>query len=117
MRFLADANISNDIAAFLRGEGHDVASANALFPGMSDLDLLRMAAERRQCVLTSDKDFGDLVFLHRIPAPGVVLIRLPRLVEHERTERLIRVWPEIVTRLPGSFVTLTETRVRVRQIG
>ena len=63
-------------------------------------------------MLTADKDFGGLVFAHAIPCPGVVLIRIALADEADRVARLRSVWSLVLSRLPGSFVTVTASAVR-----
>lgn len=66
-------------------------------------------------VVTADHDFGELVFLHRIHAPGVVLLRLPQANEPDRVASVERVWPLVLSRLPGHFITVS-TGVRARPL-
>lgn len=83
---------------------------------MPDVEVLQMAAADRRVVVTSDKDFGELVFVHAIPCPGVVLIRLGLADEIDRVTHVRLVWPLVLSRLPGSFVTITPSGVRARSI-
>ncbi|MBU1744766.1 MAG: DUF5615 family PIN-like protein [Proteobacteria bacterium] len=48
-------------------------------PGISDDTVLELANNEGSLLLTSDKDFGDLVFRLRRLSAGVVLIRLAGL--------------------------------------
>lgn len=67
MKFLADAHISRSMVAMMRELGHDCLDSAAIPPRMPDIDVLRMAASDERVVVTSDKDFGELVFVHGIP--------------------------------------------------
>ncbi|HWE97160.1 MAG TPA: DUF5615 family PIN-like protein [Tepidisphaeraceae bacterium] len=116
MNFLADAHISVEMIAMLRDLGHDCLDSSAIPPRMQDADVLRMATTDQRVVLTSDKDFGELVFVHAIPCPGVVLIRVALALETDRVAYLRSVWPVVMSRLPGSFVTITTSSVRARPI-
>jgi hypothetical protein len=66
--------------------------------------------------VTSDKDFGELVFIHAIACPGVILIRLALADESDRVAHMQSVWPTVLSRLPGSFVTVSTSGVRARPI-
>lgn len=116
MKFLADANISAEMITMIRDLGHDCADGSRIPPRMPDVDVLRMAAGEDTVVITSDKDFGELVFVHRIGCPGVVLIRLALADETDRVAHVLSVWPTVISRLPGSFITITPSGVRVRPI-
>jgi len=117
MNFLADAHISVEMVAMICELGHDCRDASAIPLRMPDVDVLRMAANDGSIVVTADKDFGELVFVHRITCAGVVLIRLALADESDRVAHVRSVWPTVMSRLPGSFVTITASGVRARPIG
>ena len=106
MKFLADAHISVEMVAMIRALGHDCLDTSAIPPRMQDIDVLRMAADDARVVITSDKDFGELVFVHGIPCPGVVLIRVSLAHETDRVSHVRSVWSTVLSRLPGSFLTI-----------
>lgn len=100
----------------IRDLGHDCLNASTIPPRMPDVDVLRMAADDDRVVITADKDFGELVFVHGIPCPGVILIRIAMAHEADRVAHVRSVWPTVLSRLPGSFVTVTAAGVRVRPL-
>jgi predicted nuclease of predicted toxin-antitoxin system len=116
MKFLADVHVSREMIAMIRELGDECREGSSIPPRLADVDVLMMAAERDEVVITADKDFGELVFVHRIPCPGVVLIRVALPDESQRVARVRSVWPSVLSRVPGSFVTVTLTRVRARPL-
>lgn len=77
MRFLLDEGLPFRIAAYLKGEGHDLANCGRDHPqSLDDRDILTIAVAEQRIVLTNDKDFGDLVFRDGLPHAGVILFRL-----------------------------------------
>jgi predicted nuclease of predicted toxin-antitoxin system len=116
MRFLADANISVELVAMLADLGHDCLDSSAIPARMPDVDVLQMAAADERVVVTADKDFGELVFVHAIRCPGVVLIRVALTEETDRVACVRSAWPLVLSRLPGSFVTITTSGVRARPL-
>ena len=116
MKFQCDAHISREMVAMIRGRGHDCLEAGSLPPRMPDEEVLRRAAGEGRVVLTADKDFGELVFVHRVACPGVILLRIALPHEVDRVRRLDAAWPAILSRLPGSFITVTADAVRVRPL-
>ena len=116
MNFLADAHISQEMIAMIRSLGHDCLDSTAIPARMPDVDVLQMAAAEGRVVITADKDFGELVFLHQIACPGVVLVRLDAADETDRVAKLRSVFPTILSRLPGSFISVTASGVRARPI-
>jgi hypothetical protein len=77
----------------IRGLGRDCLDSSAIPPRMPDVDVLRMAANDGRVVVTADKDFGELVFVHAIACPGVVLIRVALSDESDRVTHVKSVWP------------------------
>jgi len=116
MKFLCDAHISVEMVAMLRDLGHNCLDASPIPPRMPDVDVLQLAASDQRVVVTADKDFGELVFVHRIKCPGVVLIRVALATESDRVAHIRALWSRVMSRLPGSFVTVTAGRVRARPL-
>jgi predicted nuclease of predicted toxin-antitoxin system len=115
MKILADENIPRDIVAWLRQTGNDVLFAAETQPGASDMDWLTRADQERRLIITSDKDYGELVFRNGVNTHGVVLLRLEDLPASQMLTRLQAVWSVVEANPIGRFIVITETRVRVRQ--
>ncbi|MEK9143855.1 MAG: DUF5615 family PIN-like protein [Patescibacteria group bacterium] len=114
MKLLADENIGLEVVAFFRKRGHDVRSITEISPGVSDATVLAKATVEKRILITSDTDFGELVYQAGQRHTGVVLLRL----DDERNANKIRVLSKLLARhaneLFGNFVVVTETSVRVR---
>ena len=76
MKCVADENVDSAIETALRSAGHDVWYVAEEARGILDDEVLRRAADENALLLTSDKDFGDLVFRQGKSDSGVLLIRL-----------------------------------------
>ena len=117
MKFLLDQDVYAVTARFLAGLGHDVATASSI--GLSAADdsiLLTRAHHEGRVFVTRDRDFGELVYAEQRPAKGVVLIRLKAKDQWERLAMLRPWWPEIQACMPGSFVVVTNDRLRIRPL-
>ena len=79
MKFLLDVcAASRSIHSMLAEGGHDVLSALEGNPRATDKELLALATEEQQIIITEDKDFGELVFVRRFPHPCIVrLVEMP----------------------------------------
>ena len=73
MKLLADENIPLASVRDLRDFGHDVISIAERSPGMSDEEVLRLAQAEHRVVVTFDRDFGEMGFRRRLPAPAGIL--------------------------------------------
>jgi predicted nuclease of predicted toxin-antitoxin system len=117
MKFFADENIARAIVAWLRTEGHDVVYAAEAKPGAADIDWLRETECSERIIVTSDKDFGELIFRDHLNSHGVILLRLADLTLAERIERLKSAWSVIEANPKGAFIVITLQKVRIRPLG
>jgi hypothetical protein len=67
-------------------------------------------------MVTSDKDFGKLIFRDRLNSHGIVLIRMRRLSLRERLARLAAVWSIVEANPRVKFIVIPEGRVRIRSL-
>jgi predicted nuclease of predicted toxin-antitoxin system len=116
VRILADENIAGTIVVWLRSQGHDVLYAAESRAQTPDADLLTEAKAEDHVVLTENKDFGELVFRDRRNSHGVILLRLETLPASGRLARLQAVWNVVEANLPGKFLVVAETKVRIRSL-
>ena len=116
MNLLADENLHSHIVHWLRRQGHDVLWATESLLSKPDHVLLSTAEEQARIVVTSDLDFGELIFNQGLNSHGVILLRLEKLLLSERITRLEVIWPIIEANPSGSFIVITPQRVRVRPL-
>lgn len=113
MRFLVDECTGPKVAVYLREKGHDVFSVFEEARGSTDAEILKRAVREDRILITNDKDFGEMIYRERHSHRGVVLLRL----DDERAANRIRVLEQLIEnhaeKLPGRFVTATETNVRI----
>ncbi len=64
MKFLADESIDFPIIHLLRQHGFDIRSVSEEFPSKDDEFVLETANTDDRVLITSDKDFGELVYRH-----------------------------------------------------
>ena len=112
MRFLVDENTGPAVAHWLRAEGHEVYSVYDEARGMADDEIIQIAYLQDWILLTNDKDCGEKVYREQRPHKGVVLFRLDDERAASKIETLRRLLEQYSDRLSGSFVVVTETRVR-----
>ena len=115
MKFLLDVCVSSrSLQAFLVGLGHDTLSALAIDPRASDEQLLAFALQDDRVLVTEDKDFGELVFVRKLPHGPIV--RLVELTVNEQVRGLDELLEHHAAALIGSVVvTITRGRIRIRR--
>ena len=114
MRFAIDACVPEQLAVALRALGADVTSA-AGRPAMPDDEVLSGSASRDRVLITSDKDFGDLVFRDGKSSVGVVLIRFDIVslaLADETAGRIV----SLNNAGRGIFAVLERGAIRIRQM-
>jgi predicted nuclease of predicted toxin-antitoxin system len=114
MKFLLDVCASSRaLRTLLTDLGHDVLSALDRDPRASDEALLGLAMQEARVLITEDKDFGELVFVRRLPHPCII-----RFVDM-RVEEKIAAMRELLERhanaiRDGALIVVTRERVRIR---
>ena len=116
MRILADENVPLPIVTWLRDRGHDVLYAAESRKQTPDADLLAEAEAQGYVVLTEDKDFGEAIFRGHANSHGVVLLRMENRPAAIRLARLQQVWTLVESRVPGHFVVVTASKIRLRPL-
>ena len=114
MKFRLDVCASSRaLRALLTDLGHDVLSALAVDPRASDNALLALAIQEERVLVTEDKDFGELVFVRRLPYPCII-----RFVDMRVEEKVVAM-RELLERYAdamraGAIIVVTRGRVRIR---
>lgn len=115
MNILADENMAWQVVERLRADGHVVTTVAELAPSSDDEIVLALSRGGQQVLLTDDKDFGELIYLRRLPFVGGILARLAALPNDDKAELVARVIREHGAEIPGAFTVITSRAVRIRQ--
>jgi len=114
MKFLLDVCASSRaLRTLLTDLGHEVLSALEVDPRAADDALLALALREERVLVTEDKDFGELVFVRRLPHPCII-----RFVDM-RVEEKVAAMRELLERhadalRAGALIVVTRGRVRIR---
>ena len=112
---VADECVDREIVFGLRDEGFSVLYIAEAAPSTTDPEVLEMASEAGALLLTSDKDFGEIVFRQGRLHSGVLLIRLSGLESFLKARITIQAIQDHIKELPGNFSVLEKERLRIRQ--
>jgi len=114
MKFLLDVNASGAVAIWLSKMGHDVIEVGAKDPQMSDSDILGWAEKDSRIIVTTDRDFEEMIWRQGKKHCGI--LRLENLPRSERIALLSDVLEQHYDDLrAGSIVIALETKYRVRK--
>ena len=114
MRFVVDESAGVAVVEYLRAAGHDVCPVAEEMPHAEDAAILALSRGEDRVLVTSDKDFGELVFYGGRLHHGVLLLRLEDESPDNRLRVIRGVLEQHAARLPGGFVIATERGVRIR---
>jgi predicted nuclease of predicted toxin-antitoxin system len=117
MQFVADENIDDPIIAALRELKIDVLSISELMPGCSDSEVLSCANKNNSFLITSDKDFGEIIFRQQKIIKGVILLRLHGLSNDKKIKIVKNFFVNHLNSLSeaNTFVVITENNIRIRK--
>lgn len=113
---LADEGVNFRIVRKLREAGIKVTSAAENFPGATDREVLDHAARNKRLLLTEDRDYGELVFAHKLTSTGVLFLRYSRSEENDIVDSIRRILETHGPALWSAFTVVTATKVRIRPL-
>ena len=115
-RFLLDESTNYWIAPHLRRQGYDVTAVGQDYPAsLRDVDILAIAVRERRIVITSDRDFGELVVREARAHAGIILFRLGSVTTEDLIARLDEVLRHHGDDL-NHLIIVSRSRVRVRRL-
>ena len=115
MNLVADESIDRQIVERLRQDGHHVLYVAEFEPGIADESVLERARSANAVLVTSDKDFGELIFRQRRLTSGVVLVRLAGLLPETKAASLSAAIERHSAELLGAFTVVSASAIRIRR--
>lgn len=116
MRFIANENVEKRIVNALRKNNHDVVYCAELKSRMDDDIILQMANKEKRILITNDKDFGELIYIQRKIAYGVLLLCFQTENSLHKSKIINEVLEKYKDKIPHHFVTISERKVRIRPL-
>lgn len=113
MRFLVDECTGSKVAKWLHTANYEVFSVFDKARGMTDNEVLTKAFDENWILITNDKDFGEMIFRERRTHHGIIFLRLDDERAANKIQILEKLLENYAEKLPGQFVTVTETKVRI----
>jgi len=114
LRFIIDENCGVKLSEALNSEGYDSIPVIRSMAGAPDILVLERAEREERIVITSDKDFGELIYKQGLAHHGVILLRLETDEPAARITVVRRVILRSQGNLKGRFVVATEKKIRIR---
>lgn len=115
MIFLANKNFPVVSIRLLRHAGHNGASVIEETPGEKDRNVLKRASEENRVILTFDRDYGELIYRHKVFIPaGLVYFRFNPSTPEEPAEMLLNIIEKGEVPIIGRFTIVERGRIRQR---
>jgi predicted nuclease of predicted toxin-antitoxin system len=118
MRFLVDANLPLSTAARIQACGHEAVDVRSVSMGAADDSVIaNHARENGFCLLTRDKDFGDIRNYPPADYAGIIVMDLP---DETVANDVLRILESFLSRkewldlLQGRLAIVQPGRVRFR---
>lgn len=115
LKFLADESLEYSIVLWLRELGYDVISIAEDFDSVEDKKVLEKASREERIIITNDKDFGDLVFLNKLPHKGVILLRFGTEEVKTKIKFLKSFLKNYSDKITNKFSVIDESKIRIRR--
>ena len=113
MKFLVDECVGPTVAQWLKGNNYDAVSIYEGLTGINDDSVLKKALLESRILITSDKDFGEMIFKNKMQHCGIILLRLIDERPLKKIGVLTSLLENYTHELFGNFVVVTENVVRV----
>ena len=114
LKFLLDVNASGAVADWLKKNGHDIEQVGHINPRMTDEEILRWAQSENRIVITTDKDFEEMISLQGRDHSGI--LRLENLPRVKRLKLLSDVLEKHVRDLETGAIVIAKTaKYRIRR--
>lgn len=114
MQLVADESVDRPVIERLRRDGHTVIAISELRPGATDDEVLKAADDAVAVLLTTDKDFGELVHRMGRAYQGVVLLRLAGLTAAAKQDAVSAALRDHAAEIAGKFCVIQPGSVRIR---
>ena len=117
MRLLLDQDVYTVTVSFLQNIGHDVVRVAELgLARASDKTLLETADQLQRILVTRDRDYGNLVFVHHLGV-GVVYLRMrPNTIDEVHTELASVLDRYSEAQLQSAFIVVNDNGHRFRDL-
>lgn len=115
MKFITDENIGFEVIKPLRNLDFDIKSILEVDKGADDVEVLSLANKEDRILITTDKDFGELVYVNKLTHSGVILLRLKKDSSKNKLKVLKTLFRTRLEELEKAFTVITESKVRIKK--
>ena len=100
----------------LREDGYEIVWIKEENAGMNDEDIIALARENSQILITEDKDFGEWIFAHQLSGLTIIFLRYDKEDYYTILAFLKSALKTIKIDGKNEFITINKNKVRRRRI-
>jgi len=116
MNLVGDESLDFPIVKALRKEGHSVYSILENHSGADDESILKIARQKKCVLITTDKDFGELIYRLKNLSSGIILLRIAGLSMQEKIHLVIPAIQIHEKEFHNSFAVIAKQSIRIRKL-
>ncbi|MGB3779942.1 MAG: DUF5615 family PIN-like protein [Tunicatimonas sp.] len=113
---LADEGLNGNIIRALRADGYQIIWIKETNIGMADEDIIALAKQNSQILITEDKDFGEWIFAHQLSGLTIIFLRYDKEDYDTILSFLRSALKTIETDEKNEFITINKNKIRRRRI-
>lgn len=113
---LADEGFNGNLVRALREDGHEIVWIKETNAGMTDEDIIALARQNSQILITEDKDFGEWIFSHQLSGLTIVFLRYDKEDYDTILSFLRSALKTLESDEKNEFITINKNKVRRRII-
>jgi len=114
VEIIADESVDFGIIRALRKGNVAVYSILENNSGIDDVEVLKIAVNKKLLLLTEDKDFGELTYRLQKEHKGIILIRLMKIPRTERIITVVNVLNKYFSDMKNKFSVIDEKGLRIK---
>ena len=116
IKLLADENFLLASIEILANNKYDILSISRFHSGMSDADIITLANQEQQLILTFDRDFGQLIFKEGLlPKSGVFYFRLLQFQPAQPAQVVLELLCKPEFEVEGTITVIEENFIRQKK--
>ena len=113
---LADEGLNGNIIRALRKDGYQIVWIKETHIGMADEEIIALAKQNSQVLITEDKDFGEWIFAHQLSGLTIVFLRYEKEDYNTILSFLRSTLKTIESDEKNEFITINKNKIRRRRI-
>ena len=115
LKFLIDENLGFFLAKWLQEKGYDTRAVILTMGSATDEQVLNTAFVEDRILITSDKDFGEMVFAKKLQHCGIILLRLKLESKLHKINVLNNLLEHYSDQLIYNYIVATDTQVKIKK--